>query len=145
MKTLALIAPLVGVLAGCQMDDASQAAPSTPPDSATIRAVATQSYQNALHKGVTDLRIGSVQLVQAFYTLPPDYIVCVTTKDREVNPTYNNSGQLIRPVGTPYRQSWAMLMREYSGTGWGAGVFRQVDRGKIGRIELLTVCPPSER
>ena len=86
------------------------------------------------------------QQANTFIGLPPDYLVCVSPTENTIYTVYDNAGNLLAPVGTPFRQSYVMLLRDYGGSiGWGSGIFRRVEEGKIGHVKLLTVCPPSER
>ena len=145
MKSLALMVGLFGALAGCEMDQTNT--PARPfPDATTVKALAIDAYQNTQHRAPTGLRVGNAQQANTFIGLPPDYLVCVSTTENTIYSVYDNAGNLLAPVGTPFRQSYVMLLRDYGGTtGWGSGIFRRVEEGKIGHVKLLTVCPPSER
>ncbi len=149
MKSLAIMVGLVGALAGCEMDQTSAAANAPTrlfPDANQLKSIAVNGYQATRHQAPSNLRVGSVQQANAFIGLPLDYLVCVTATENTVYSVYDNAGNLIAPAGVPFRQSYVMLVRDYPHLGgWASGVFRRVEEGKIGHVEMLSVCPPSER
>lgn len=149
MKTLVLMVGVLGVLAGCEMDNtgASGESPARPfPDASTVKSIAIRGYQATRHQAPAGLRVDSVQQANAFIGLPPDHLVCVSTTENTVYSVYDNAGNLVAPAGVPFRQSYVMLVRDYPHLGgWASGVFRRVEEGKIGHIDLTSVCPPSER
>lgn len=149
MKTLVLVVVALSALAACKMDNtgASGESPARPfPDASTIRSIAINGYQATRHQAPSGLRVGNVQQANAFIGLPADYLVCVSVTENTVYSVYDNAGNLVAPAGVPFRQSYVMLVRDYPHlSGWASGVFRRVGEGKIGHIDMTSVCPPSER
>ncbi len=149
MKTLAIMVGLVGTLAGCEMDQTSTTAdaPARPfPDATGLAAIAQDAYFTTMQHSPKNLQVGDVQQARTFIGLPPDYLVCVSATENTVYSVYDNAGNLVAPAGVPFRQSYVMLVRDYGDpTGWGSGIFRRVEEGKIGHVEMRSVCPPSER
>jgi len=144
MIKLLKLSAILGFVAGCAMDEPASSSPATLPDASVIRSVAVDAYQHSFRRAEADLRIGTVQQVNAFIGTQPDFFICVSTTEKTVYSVYDNSGNMIAPVGTLFRQSYVMQMREYP-WGWGSGIFRRVEEGKIGLVRLLDVCPPSDR
>ena len=136
--------PLTAILAAANLTACVENTPlGDPPPSEEVMRVAQLSHKNTYGRPAVGLRIVQIHRTNVFFERE-DYLVCVTTQEKTEAPRYNNAGELVVPIGTTYRRSHALLMREYS-DGWGAGVYRRVEAGKIGGVQMSDYCPPSER
>ncbi len=138
IKYLGLVVALA-VAAGCME---SQPLGEAPP-AAEIERVAKLAHQKAYGGTPVGLQIGQVHRAPVFFD-SDEFLICVTTREKTLGPTYDDAGALLAPSGTSFRQSHAMLMKVYGST-WGSGIYRNVEAGKIGQVQMRDYCPASER
>jgi len=144
MKIQLLAAAALTLISGCATDLPTTNEPLAPPQAETVRSIAINAYRNTMHRAETNLQITKVQQITVFVGISTDFLVCVSTTETFTGNWYNNAGQVTRHVDDPYTQSWVMLMREYP-QGWGSGIFRRVEEGKIGHVRMADVCPASQQ
>jgi len=143
-KPVLAAAIMATCLSGCMTptDPVGPAGETTVlPNSSQLRAIALDAYQHRIGKNPKDLTVHQPQLAPVFAGRN-DYLVCVTTTERRPYSGYDTSGRIVKPAGSPFRQSFVMLIREYDGA-WSSGIFREVEAGKIGRLQASDYCPAS--
>lgn len=142
MKTLKPILA-VSIAALLQACVTSSAPLSDPPPASEIERVARLAHQKTYRRPAVNLRVGQLHQVPMFFD-SNEWMVCVMTEQKTVGPTFDNAGNLLAAEGTAFRQSHALHLKLYD-DGWGSGIFRRVEAGKIGQVEISDYCPASSR
>lgn len=114
-----------------------------PPSPAELKQIAIASYQSTRGRVPENLNVGQLHRVLVFAERE-DYLLCVTTRERSAAAAFDNDGNQLAAAGAAFTQSSVILLREYS-YGWGSGIYRNVENGKIGRVEISDYCPTSGR
>jgi hypothetical protein len=143
MNTIRLFvfASFVGLIAGCNMQSPSQSPSVGPeiPGASIARGLVDDAY--VAQRGVKPkgLVIGKIAPAQVF-SGSKDVLVCANVREETIADTYDNAGRVVLPKGSLETVQYATLVRNYSDTGWGSGVFRSVVGNQIGRIDLEAFC-----
>ena len=135
-----LAASVAALLQAC----VSSGAPlGEPPTAAEIEVVARNAHQQSYGRPPVDLRIGQLHQVPMFFD-SNEWMVCVSHEARTLGPILDNRGTVLAPEGTTYRQSSALHLKLYD-FGWGSGIYRRVEAGRIGQVEISDYCPASSQ
>ena len=135
-----LAASVAALLQAC----VSSGAPlGDPPSAGEIEVVARNAHQQSYGRPPVDLRIGQLHQVPMFFD-SNEWMVCVSHEARTLGPILDNRGTVLAPEGTTYRQSSALHLKLYD-FGWGSGIYRRVEAGRIGQVEISDYCPASSQ
>lgn len=118
-----------------------------PPSPDVITSLAKDIYTSVNRKAPKDLRVTRISRTNIFPNRA-DTLVCMTAVEERFSYAQRNDGSFIYRIGDPYRENYAMMVRDRAGPntsaddGWAGSLFRRATADtKMGRVKLGDVCP----
>jgi hypothetical protein len=138
MKILPLLLASVTTLGitACAEISEQEVQSRPPPTQEAITALAKNIYTSVNRKAPKDLQVTSISQKNIFpYT--EDTLVCMTAIEERFSYAQRNDGSFIYRIGDPYRENYAMIVRDGNGS-----LFRRATPNtEMGWVKLSDVCP----
>ena len=129
-------------VAGCvteQRHPVDETGSAVLPSKGEVLSVFSDAYLDMHNRSPKGERVNSIRTGVVIGN-KTDVLACVSTEEVTTDPVFNDSGMLVKPVGTTFRQNWITLIRQYDGR-WEVGILRRAEAIKIGHAAISDYCP----